>query len=220
MFSSDWAAARHDTEPWVSLTWPQPVAASKVVLYGIQPGPGVLGPRDLRIKRFWVETFLGALPVERIYLQNPIAYSGTLALLNPTRSFDRLVVSMRILDVEGQYEGDRHTALSEIEVIGTIANSGPGSSRRFFVRGDADCNRRFTVNDPIAVLSQLYGGAPPCCAAASDVNGDDALDWSDVSQLLGWLFDGGPQPAAPFPDCAPVTVDALSCAEETCPGDR
>ena len=54
----------------------------------------------------------------------------------------------------------------------------------------------------------------PGCVAATNANGDDAADLSDVVHSLGYLFLGGAPPAGPFPDCgigSPVSDEELTC---------
>jgi hypothetical protein len=68
-------------------------------------------------------------------------------------------------------------------------------------------------------------------AGNGDVNGDGAIDISDASALLNWLFLGGPQPVAcpagsgssELPDTGQVTCynvarAVIDCASSTCPG--
>ena len=54
---------------------------------------------------------------------------------------------------------------------------------------------------------------------AVDANGDGAVNISDATFSLNFLFSGGPTPPAPFPDCGTEpegSVTDLECALETC----
>ena len=58
-------------------------------------------------------------------------------------------------------------------------------------------------------------GAEPGCVAATNVNGDNAVDVSDPVSLLNFLFAGGTIITDPFPDCGPGMLSAdkqLGCA--------
>ena len=56
----------------------------------------------------------------------------------------------------------------------------------------------------MCILNGLFlGGPEPGCVAATNVNGDKAVDISDATYLLHYLFLGGAAPAPPFPDCGP-----------------
>ena len=60
------------------------------------------------------------------------------------------------------------------------------------------------IADPIWILSELMGD--PCCVTtckeAADANNDGlGPDVSDAVHLINYLFDGGPEPPAPFPGC-------------------
>ena len=68
-----------------------------------------------------------------------------------------------------------------------------------FVRGDANLDYQINISDPLLVLFHLYGGLPLACADAADFDDDGALALPDVIGTLRFLFQGGPPPAAPFP---------------------
>ncbi len=53
----------------------------------------------------------------------------------------------------------------------------------------------------VALLDELRGGQPvPPPIRNGDVNADGAIDISDATFMLGWLFLGGPEPARAFCD--------------------
>jgi hypothetical protein len=84
---------------------------------------------------------------------------------------------------------------------------------RSFLRGDADDSGVVNLADAIAVLSYLFGDAPPItCADALDANDNGVVSVADPIFLLGFLFRGGPPPAPPFPAAGrDPTADDLGC---------
>ncbi len=70
------------------------------------------------------------------------------------------------------------------------------TSRKRFLRGDADVDGRVGLSDALSVLNYLFRrGDPFECASAADANDDDHLNLSDALHLLAHLFRGGPLPA-------------------------
>ncbi len=45
-----------------------------------------------------------------------------------------------------------------------------------------------------------------------EANGDGRVDISDGIYLFNYLFLGGPEPAAPFPECGEEEPDGVGCA--------
>ena len=85
---------------------------------------------------------------------------------------------------------------------------------RFFLRGDADSNRRLEITDAIVILSFLFlGGDQPTCMDAGDVNDFGRIDISAAISLLNFLFLGGRAPAVPFPNAGldPTEDDFPEC---------
>ncbi|MDE0959300.1 MAG: hypothetical protein OSB09_00805 [Planctomycetota bacterium] len=85
-----------------------------------------------------------------------------------------------------------------------------------FLRGDADGNLRLDLADAINNLVYMTSACPDCpiplCPKALDVNDNGMIDLGDAIQLLNFLYLGGPQPAAPFPDPGvDPTPDGLDC---------
>jgi len=57
------------------------------------------------------------------------------------------------------------------------------------VPGDANDDGTFNVGDPVYLINYIFHGAPaPLCPHAADVNGDCALDVSDVIRMIRPLF--------------------------------
>ncbi len=64
----------------------------------------------------------------------------------------------------------------------------------------------------ITDLNHQFGGQQTDCLDALDGNDDGGIDISDAVFLLGYLFSGGPSPAAPFPNPGQdPTLDSLDC---------
>ncbi len=71
-----------------------------------------------------------------------------------------------------------------------------------FIRGDVDQDTAVLINDPIALLSVLFGpSAPLPCEQAADANDDDQVNIGDAVYLLAFLFAGGAAPPEPYPSC-------------------
>jgi hypothetical protein len=84
------------------------------------------------------------------------------------------------------------------------------------MRGDANCDQRINISDPIVIVDVLFrGGGPFCCEAVVDVDGDEKTDLNDAIYMVNFLFRGGPALPQP-PDCAPVSVVTLLCDEGAC----
>ncbi len=61
----------------------------------------------------------------------------------------------------------------------------------------------------------FFGGSSPRCLAASNANGDEIVDLGDAVSVLSFLFQAGPPPVGPFPDCGTETMESdvdLACA--------
>ena len=64
-----------------------------------------------------------------------------------------------------------------------------------------DANGRISLSDPILILEFLFGDTIPACRAAADIDGDATVGVEDAVLVLGYLFNSGTPPAAPFPRC-------------------
>ncbi len=83
-----------------------------------------------------------------------------------------------------------------------------------FRRGDCNGDGSVDVADPIALLTQLFGGGGVLgCDDACDTGDDGQLDIADPIAVLGFLFNAATPPAAPFPSCGPdpTSTDLLEC---------
>ncbi len=78
-----------------------------------------------------------------------------------------------------------------------------------FIRGDADGSTVINLTDPIALLFYLFAGERTFvpCADAADFDDNGLLGITDSLLALDYLFRGGPQPAAPFPELGRDTTD-------------
>ncbi len=77
-------------------------------------------------------------------------------------------------------------------------------SKMRLLRGDMNFDRGLDLADPVALLNSLFLGQSADCLAAGNVNGDEAIDLADAVYLLIHLFDSGPPPSAPYPECGPI----------------
>lgn len=64
------------------------------------------------------------------------------------------------------------------------------------ISGDANCDGRIDVGDPVFIIVHMFAGAwPPCCdPCVADANGDCNVDISDAVYLLAYIFQGGTGP--------------------------
>ncbi|MEM7262871.1 MAG: Ig-like domain-containing protein [Planctomycetota bacterium] len=111
--------------------------------------------------------------------------------------------------------GSRRTSalvLLTAVLTGWIGASGLHAQDSSFVRGDCDGNGSLDVTDAIVTLQALFNGGAASCWDACDFNDDGQASVVDPIGLLAYIFTGGLEPTAPFPDCGPdPTTDALSC---------
>ena len=65
----------------------------------------------------------------------------------------------------------------------------------------------------MTILAYLFtGGDKPTCIDAVDADDSGLLDITDAIYLLGYLFQGGPAPLAPYPVAGKdTTKDVLDC---------
>jgi hypothetical protein len=91
-----------------------------------------------------------------------------------------------------------------IDIIGEVG---------FFMRGDANFDRKRDIADPIRSITYLFvGGTAFPCAEAADANDDGRIDLSDPIFTLERLFDGSGSFPAPEAWGADPTPDDLGCA--------
>ena len=64
----------------------------------------------------------------------------------------------------------------------------------------------------MTILNWLFQGNEDLpCREAADVNDDGKIDLSDAVNTFNYLFSGGEDPDAPFPECGTVSDDSLGC---------
>jgi hypothetical protein len=95
---------------------------------------------------------------------------------------------------------------------------GPRPGPRF-IRGDVDLSGALDVTDAVLILHHLFLGLSLECPPVASLDGSGLpLTIAEPIQLLGYLFLGGPQPAAPFPDCGEnQDADDAWCLRTGCP---
>src|SRR5262249_2028819 len=151
--------------------WSVPIHAREAVIFGTTPGNGVFGPRNQKIHRLTLETFLGDSPAETHIVDAGAAGidpKGTHVQLQSGVNLDIVRVTIQKADVTGLYEGKSDPALAELEVIAQVA-SPLGAPTVSFIRGDANCDEAVNITDAMTVLSSLFlGGGSLCCNTAGD----------------------------------------------------
>ncbi len=68
--------------------------------------------------------------------------------------------------------------------------------------GDANHDHQFDVADPVAMLGDLFLGAPAACPGAMNSNGDSTTDLADAVYMLNYLYLGGTAPSRHPVECA------------------
>ncbi len=89
-----------------------------------------------------------------------------------------------------------------------------------FSRGDVDGSGRISISDILNVLYTAAGILEPRvqCQDLFDADDDGRLTVADGISLIRYLFQRGPKPPPPFLTCGgDPTLDALPCAESSCP---
>jgi hypothetical protein len=214
---SEWVGAR-DEAGAIVMSWRAPIRAREVVLYGPEidtdgdgePGGPQLATIVARLsgsEERWIAT---GIPVER---------SGTAVGVDQSLVFDTLVVSVFSSAVHPQRRSSYVPALSEIEVIGrgVVQGGDSESASASFLRGDADCNGRLDVTDPVVVLRSLFQGRVPlCCEAAVNADENGSVDLADAVYVLNYLFRRGPALPPPFPQCGSGSNGGLACTASGC----
>jgi len=74
------------------------------------------------------------------------------------------------------------------------------SSAVRFIRGDVNIDGLVDISDPLRLLFELFRSDPTTCRDAGDADNNELLNLADALYLLNYLFQGGPAPAAPFPN--------------------
>jgi hypothetical protein len=90
-----------------------------------------------------------------------------------------------------------------------------------FARGDPNADGERNISDALFILGALFLGASSLeCEKSADSNDSGGVDLSDPVHLLNHLFNGGPAPRPPYPECGTdATPDDLPCpAHAGCAG--
>jgi len=84
-----------------------------------------------------------------------------------------------------------------------------------WVRGDANCDGDITGTDVTVIWQWITAATPqPCdCEDAMDANGSSGVTVADITYLATYIFQQGPEPPPPFPDCG--TETGQDCNENT-----
>jgi hypothetical protein len=89
-----------------------------------------------------------------------------------------------------------------------------------FLRCDTNGDANATISDAIWLLNQLLGqDQQHRCVAAADCNADGHVAIADAIFLLMHLFNGGSDPAEPFPSCGRVSglpIDECPVGSSNC----
>ena len=93
-----------------------------------------------------------------------------------------------------------------------------------FRRGDADGNGKLNVTDAVLIIQVIVKNLATKfnCDDMLDANDDGKLTVTDAIPVLQYVFQKGPNLAAPFPSCGPdpapvpPATDTLSCAVTNC----
>jgi hypothetical protein len=195
----------------ISFHWNTPILARELVVYAPQGAS-----QGISIHAFTFQRSLSGSIVERRRVQGRLRRDGTRVPLDPEAEFNRLEIEI----ATGDYSDAQSPALAEVEVIGRLARDPNMTGHALpILRGDADCDRRHTLSDAVALLDLLFrGGRSVCCELAGDVNDSGKLDVTDAIHLLAWLYGGGAPPEPPSEKCGAVTLSpgGLSCDRTGC----
>jgi len=131
---------------------------------------------------------------------------------NVSNSFQRIRVDDTVEPVGATVEEERKMKLraaftSFAVLVLTVLATAPVNAQGdcTFVRGDitgtsSGSDPVVDLNDGVDILAFLYlGRSVPNCMAAADINDNGLVELSDYTYLVNFLFNGGPQPPAPYP---------------------
>ncbi|MCA8962604.1 MAG: hypothetical protein KDC38_18895 [Planctomycetes bacterium] len=142
---------------------------------------------------------------------------------NLTRVVSR---SFTVLNVAGDCNANGFRDVAEIEDDPALDTNSNGviDDCELFIRGDANQDNTVNLADVLPLLCYLFASddcAPnrQLCVETLDVDGTGGISISDAFLLLTHLFLGGPEPAAPYPDCGlePSGGSFLGCSVYSCP---
>ena len=106
---------------------------------------------------------------------------------------------------------------SATETFEVTAFDAPTPQR--FVRGDVNADTAFDISDAFTVFLAVVGERTIDCDQSGDIDDNGSLQITDALLLLNFLFELGPPPDAPFPNCGTdATAGGLDCGEYSrCP---
>jgi len=166
---------------------------------------------------------LFAAPDERDFTLLPgspafdAGFGGPLA--HPDATGEELVAAF-VIDRDGRPRIDLPCVVDTGGGDVTFVDLGPferqtcdGSGEGLFVRGDSNGDRTVDVSDAVHMLLVLFSGATAgACEDARDADDDGALAITDSVVVLEFLFRGGREIPAPYPNLgADPTADGLEC---------
>jgi hypothetical protein len=81
-----------------------------------------------------------------------------------------------------------------------------------FVRGDANKDGQLNTADATAIWDHVFNGIWLTCEDAGDADNNGLIRQADGFYVLAFVYQGGPAPPAPFPDCGEDDgSDSLNC---------
>src|SRR4030095_8938099 len=85
---------------------------------------------------------------------------------------------------------DAQTASASVDLL-------PGA----ILRGDGNADATIDISDAVLIVLHLFEGVEARGALALDAEGSGTLQVTDAIAILGYLFQEGPPPRSPFPQC-------------------
>ncbi len=101
-----------------------------------------------------------------------------------------------------------------IELDPAPGAAGSPCERVDMLRGDSNGDGFVGVSDAVTTLLSLFVGHELRCEDAADCDDDGTVAVNDPIVLLSHVYQGGPRPPAPYPNCGTDRIaDDLSCDE-------
>jgi len=102
-------------------------------------------------------------------------------------------------------------------VVSMVLTATPAQAQGDFVRGDVNCDNVVDGSDTTKLIFHLFMGSTIYCTDAADVNDDGQVSIVDLVALADFLWNTGPPPPAPYPNCGQdPTPDDLGCDSSCC----
>ena len=101
---------------------------------------------------------------------------------------------------------DAQTASASVDLL-------PGA----ILRGDGNADATIDISDAVLTVLHLFEGVEARCALALDADGSGTLQVTDAIAILGYLFQEGPPPRSPFPQCGVAANPAALPCQVGCP---